>query len=295
MPEPLVPWPQPLLEFFGFLGVFLWVGSIGFRAAVVGGDPRGETDQAGTDVRRWVEPRAAWLGVAGAVLATILYSVDLPGQAAERHTTLAALVRTPVVVTSGIAFLAGIVGLLAGVARMRWGWWLAGAGVLLQAIAPGLFGRWRPVASPAHELAAGLWIGTLSLLVMVGLTATSRVPMPPERRGALAREMVNRFSPLALAAAGLLALLGVTTAWIHLKKLSALWSTPYGVTLIVKLCLVAVVIGLGAWNNLRQKRRMGTESGTLALAGSAKRELAVALVVLAVTAILVSLPTPGEQ
>ena len=41
---------------------------------------------------------------------------------------------------------------------------------------------------------------------------------------------------------------GVITVWRHLKYLSALWTTPYGYALLLKLALVAAVFSLGAWN-----------------------------------------------
>ena len=52
-------------------------------------------------------------------------------------------------------------------------------------------------------------------------------------------DLVNAFSSLALVSAGVLATFGVITAWQHLHTLAALWTTPYGVTLIVKLLVVA--------------------------------------------------------
>jgi putative copper export protein len=89
-----------------------------------------------------------------------------------------------------------------------------------------------------------------------------------------------------------LATFGVITAWQHLHTLSALWTTPYGITLVVKLLAVAGVLALGAWNWRRQKPRLGTEIGVASLRRSATGELVAAFVVLAITAILVSLPSP---
>ncbi len=99
-------------------------------------------------------------------------------------------------------------------------------------------------------------------------------------------------NPLHVAAAGLLVITGVTTAVRHLKYLSALWTTPYGYTFIAKLCAVAVVVVLGAWNWKRVKPRLGDEGAAVAIRRSAIRELAVAGVVLLITAMLVSLPSP---
>jgi putative copper export protein len=105
-------------------------------------------------------------------------------------------------------------------------------------------------------------------------------------------ELVNAFSPLALASTAVLALFGVITAWQHLHTLDALWTTPYGITLIVKLVMVAVVLALGAWNWRRQKPLLGSEAGALSLRRTATRELLAAGVVLVITSVLVSLPSP---
>ena len=89
-------------------------------------------------------------------------------------------------------------------------------------------------------------------------------------------------------------LFGVITAWRHLKYLSALWTTPYGYALLLKLALVAAVFSFGAWNWRRQRPRLGSESAATALRRSAWSELAAAGLVLLATAVLVSLPTPGR-
>jgi putative copper export protein len=104
--------------------------------------------------------------------------------------------------------------------------------------------------------------------------------------------MVGGFSPLALAAAGTLACFGLVTAWLHLRPLSSLWTTPYGYALIAKLCVVLSVVAMGAWNWRRQKPRLGGVEAAHALSRSARAELLLAALVLAVTAVLVSLPTP---
>jgi putative copper export protein len=47
----------------------------------------------------------------------------------------------------------------------------------------------------------------------------------------------------------LVAIAGVALAFVRLGSVSALWATPYGVTLVVKVALVAVVGGIGAYNH----------------------------------------------
>jgi putative copper export protein len=56
--------------------------------------------------------------------------------------------------------------------------------------------------------------------------------------------------------------------------------------------VVACVLGLGAFNWRRQRPLLGTEAGARALRRSAAAELAVAMVVLLVTSVLVTLPSP---
>jgi putative copper export protein len=104
--------------------------------------------------------------------------------------------------------------------------------------------------------------------------------------------MVNRFSPLALTMGAVVVIFGVITAWRHLHVLSNLWSTPYGYTLIAKLCVVSFVFGLGAWNWRRQRPTLGSESAAVSIRRSATAELTVAGIVLLITAVLVSLPSP---
>lgn len=151
--------------------------------------------------------------------------------------------------------------------------------------------QWEPLVNPLHEVAAALWLGTLFVLVTAGLPAIL-LGAPRERRGALVAELVARFSPLALAAAILLGVTGVIAAWVNLKHVSALWTTPYGYALDAKLCVVAVVAALGAWNWRRMTPKLGTEDAAHTLRRSSTWELSFAGVVLFLTAILVIMPAP---
>ncbi|MDQ6827712.1 MAG: CopD family protein, partial [Gemmatimonadota bacterium] len=125
-----------------------------------------------------------------------------------------------------------------------------------------------------------------------GLGTVLRDDASRDRRGVITAAMVNGFSPLALTCGGLLVLSGLVTAWQHLNPLPSLWTTPYGYALLTKLTIVAFVFGLGAWNWRRQRPRLGTESAAGALRRSSTMELAAATLVLLVTSILVSLPSP---
>jgi putative copper export protein len=129
------------------------------------------------------------------------------------------------------------------------------------------------------------------MIVVAGLPTVLR-DAPRIQRAPMVADMVNGFSPLALTCGPLLVLTGLTTALLHLKPLSSLWTTPYGYALLTKLCLLALVFGLGAWNWRPQRPRLGSEEAAHFIRRSATMELAVATLMLVVTAILVSLPSP---
>jgi putative copper export protein len=153
-------------------------------------------------------------------------------------------------------------------------------------------GKWASLVNPLHETAASLWLGTLFVLVVAGLPAILRSTMSSERRGTLVADLIGDFSPVAIGASLLLVVTGVTTAWRHLKYVSALWTTPYGYAFDVKLVLVATVVALGAWNWRRMRPRLGAEQAAHDIRRSAKAELFFATLVLVVTGVLVSLPAP---
>jgi putative copper export protein len=174
-------------------------------------------------------------------------------------------------------------------------WTIAGIATLAMALRGLVTTDPEKLVNPVHVFAASMWIGTLFVLVVAGLaTELSGAYSPSERDPAIAK-MVNRFTTIALWSAGFLVLSGLTTAWIHLGSIPALWTSIYGKTLIVKLCLVATVFSLGAYNNWRMKPVMGTEVGDRELKRSSTHEIAVAAIVLIVTAVLVNLPVPAEH
>ena len=151
------------------------------------------------------------------------------------------------------------------------------------------------IVNPIHVFAGSMWIGTLFVLVVAGLSTVLSGALADAERGPLVAVLVNRFSSIALWGAGVLVLTGLTTAWLHLGSIPALWTSIYGRTLIVKLCVVACVFTLGAYNNQRLKPSLGTAEAGGRLRRSATFEIALAAVVLGITAVLVKLPAPSEH
>jgi putative copper export protein len=297
--EPLIQWPEPLVELLEFVGVFLAAGAVGFRYVVLRGHLAPGAAGGGKvfgNVPAEAARRAAGIGLVGAVLVALRLGLALPELAARNHVGIAEVVTgTPVVALWAgltLAALAGFALARGGVpALQRLGWGVAAIGVVAGTLRNGLVGQWARLVNPLHLLVGGLWIGTLFVLVAAGLPVVRR-GTKGERAGVLVAELVNAFSPLALVSAAALVLFGVITAWQHLKSLSALWTTPYGYALLAKLCVVAVVFLLGAWNWRRQRPLLGSAAASASIQRSATAELIVAAIVLIITSILVSLPTP---
>lgn len=155
--------------------------------------------------------------------------------------------------------------------------------------------EWRPAAILAdalHVMGAGGWLGSLLFVVAVGVPAALR--LPEDARGPAVADLVNAFSPTALILAGVTGATGIFAAWLHLGSLPALWETVYGRTLLVKLAVLSVVAGTGAYNWLRVRPALGDVRGARRIRRSAGVELVVGLLVLAVTAVLVATPPPAD-
>lgn len=138
-----------------------------------------------------------------------------------------------------------------------------------------------------HVAGAGLWIGALAVLTV----SARRAGTDHDR---LARR-VDRFSPIALSGAGLLAIAGLATAWMYLSVPGDLWGTAWGRALLLKLTVLAGVMALGHHNWRRVLPVMGSPEATARLRRSTAAELLLALLLLAVTAVLVALPMPAAM
>lgn len=178
-------------------------------------------------------------------------------------------------------------------------WSVALAAALLLSITPAfaghsVSGELSLIVVPAdvlHVLAGSAWLGTLAVIVIVGISAALKTP--EERRpGERVAALINVFSPLALVCGGTVLATGTVSSLVHVRPLEALWTTPYGVTLIVKLLFVALLFGAGAWNWKRLKPRLTGDNAVVPLRSMASLELVLATVVLGITAVLVALELP---
>jgi putative copper export protein len=148
------------------------------------------------------------------------------------------------------------------------------------------------VLDVVHVAAAGLWLGGLLVVVIVGVPAMRR--LQNGNQDAAVSALVNSFHPLALFCAPIVILAGLGTSWIRLGSVAAL-STEYGTNLIWKVVFVLIVAAMGLYNSMRARRRLGAPEATRHFRRTATIELAFATIVLAITAALVSSPVPTEM
>lgn len=179
------------------------------------------------------------------------------------------------------------------------GWRLALICALVLGAIPALSGHAigghrAPLAVPAdiiHVIVGSAWLGTLVVIVIVGIPAALKTP-DVLRPGARVAAMINAFSPLALMCGGIVVATGIGSSVIRIPRLDALWTTPYGVVLSLKLMFVVLLFLAGAWNWRRMKPRLTGDDAVSPLRSSASLELILAGAVLAITSLLVALEPP---
>ena len=151
-----------------------------------------------------------------------------------------------------------------------------------------------------HLTATSTWIGGLVSLIFVLPAARAAAGTQEQRVFARA---IRRFTFLALPAVVVIAATGTFQAWLEVGSFDALGGTDYGRDLLVKVALFLVMVSLGAVNFLVLERSLlklaGKASPAFGRAGryltwTVRAEVAIALVVLGVTAVLTGL-APARQ
>ena len=130
-----------------------------------------------------------------------------------------------------------------------------------------------------HLMAVSVWVGGLAALVVLGGPAWSAVAA--EDRNGLVRQVVPRFSRLALASVAVLVATGTVNALLDLASVSDLWHTTYGRVLSAKIVLLAVALLFGAWHLWIVPRQLAGADPAAAASRSFRRSSGAELVVLA--------------
>lgn len=133
-------------------------------------------------------------------------------------------------------------------------------------------GAAQPLASGAlgadwlHVVAMGTWVGGL-----VSLTLTVTRARAVLADGAVVRSfasaMVERFSPLAAACVGVVALSGAWQAWVLVGSVDALLGTPHGWALLLKLALVGALLAVAAVNAIYTRPALAREAALARASG----------------------------
>jgi len=117
-----------------------------------------------------------------------------------------------------------------------------------------------------HLCAAGAWIGGLVLLTLfLGCASFSL--------GQTVVSVLLRFSMLSLCCVSVLIVTGISNSWLLVGSLHALFTTPYGRLLLLKLTLFGILIGFGARNRFLVKARLRQGSANPDLLSQLRRNV----------------------
>ena len=298
-------WQYATVRLLTFTGIVVVIGAIVFAMIVVPGTHHRVPDLEPAFVvqARSLAARTA-LAATGALALLLVARLIAQSYAVRGALPDAAFVRAVLGTPWGAGLLlsgASLIALAIALWRTRQAAWkLAVLGALGLALATALSGhaaasgKWTLIAvlsDTLHILAAGGWLGALLVVVVAGVPAMAA--LPPLGRGLALRGMVDAFSPMALAFAGLLAVTGVIAAVLRLGAWSELTGSGYGRLLLLKIGGLVLVLIVGAYNWLRVRPTLDAgRIGTLRRTAAA--ELALGFAVLVVTAWLVATPPPTE-
>ncbi|QRM27879.1 copper resistance CopC/CopD family protein [Microvirga sp. VF16] len=196
-----------------------------------------------------------WGGAFATVLSVGLQGLDalaLPLQALGNGAVWLQGFRTAFGITAVLVLLGFLTGLLSLAVKKRWyaqvlsGAALVGVGIALAASghASTAEPQWLTRTSIfLHVTGLSFWIGALMPLFMMLLMMLRRA----DPQGVT---IMNRFSVAILPIVIILMIAGAVLAVIQVGSVQALWSTPYGTILLLKLLAVVGLLALAAANRL---------------------------------------------
>jgi copper transport protein len=132
-----------------------------------------------------------------------------------------------------------------------------------------------------HFLSVAVWMGGLATIVLLGRKWQSESP-----------EVIAWFSFSATIAMPIMVATGVAQAWRMMEGFQNLFSTTYGTVLSIKVVLVvmAIAVGTKARQIFKDKKVDNEDLKKIKFSKTIVVESVIGLVVLAVTAVLVSVP-----
>jgi copper transport protein len=272
------PWPVVAIRLAGYLAFALFVGVAAFVLVCAPSRSNDPTLQ--------LLARGGLLGGALAAVAALLVQGPYAAGASMSRAFDMRLLQETLSTPFGTAMLwrLGLYGVL-GVLVWRLpkiltelGTWLVPAAVVATAAtiaAAGHAAASGPIdllVDALHALTAAFWVGGLAALAALGRSVEPRV--------------LHRFSTLAMASVLTLVVTGTLNSLRHLTAVEQLWLTRYGLTLLIKLSLVAGTLAVAAVSRRRLQQK-------LVPLRTVRIEVALTIAVLAVASLLsVTAPPP---
>lgn len=149
------------------------------------------------------------------------------------------------------------------------------------------------ISDVLHALAASIWIGALAAFAVL---VVRRPAEDPAWEASVARSLTG-FAGVGATAVGTLIVTGLINSafLVGPSKALELWTSPYGVLLMIKLVLFGLMLGLAAIHRFRLAPLMARDAGQALphLKKSLTIEFAAALGILAVIAVMGTLPPPA--
>jgi copper transport protein len=265
------PLPVVIVRLAGYVAFALFAGVVAF---VLWCAP-----DTSKDPSLQILARVGLLGGAIATVAAILVQGPYAAGVSMSHVLDTRLIQETLATPSGTAMmwrlaLYGVLGVLAwrlpGILTELGSWLVpaavAGTAVTIAAAGHAAAGGLIDLGvDTLHVLTAGLWVGGLVALVVLGRSVEPRA--------------LHRFSTLAIASVLTLIVTGTLNSLRRLNAVEELWLTRYGLTLAAKLMLVASTLAVAAVSRRRlQQKRVPLRS--------VRFEAGLTVAVLAVTALL---------
>lgn len=283
-----------LLQIFGFLSVLFRGGTLTFGSLTIGGivflnfvarSANSQSEPVNNACLRWI--RRAAVALAVMQLAYILASTLILMQSADM---------TLVDVSGSNFVLAGILAIvsaisIAAIARAAspksYAFMLLAAALILASSVMTSHAMARleyrfplAVVTALHQGATATWLGGLSYLLIA-------IPRGPDND--FARQLIARFSKLALISVAVLGAAGFILGYAYVGSLDAVYGTSYGIMVATKVVLFATLLLLGALNfQIARSPSGGSVIASLKRFGEA--EIGIGITVILTAASLTSLP-----
>ena len=150
-----------------------------------------------------------------------------------------------------------------------------------------------------HNLVAAVWIGGVIFFAFVLLPTVSKINN--EKKELFLLSFIPKFSIMIVIALGIVIISGPTLLWFLESNVELLVGSSYGLLILAKIGIAAVMIAVGGYNQFRiqKKAEQNIKSNTLVvhkkLKNSLKIESALGVILLGVVALLANGTLPAGE